>query len=104
MAMNLDQAAEVFRDAMHPWQDASHHEGDKAAPCPLDRVSRQLQAPRPNALWVSDFTYVATWIGFATDLLPGAYSAGGVSATAASPSIAKEAPASGEPSGRRSRT
>src|ERR687894_221410 len=21
-------------------------------------------APRPNALWVSDFTYVATWSGF----------------------------------------
>lgn len=37
---------------------------DKAAPCPLDRVNRQFQAPRPNALWVSDFTYVATWSGF----------------------------------------
>jgi transposase InsO family protein len=37
---------------------------DKAAPCPLDRVNRQFQAPRPNALWVSDFTYVATWTGF----------------------------------------
>jgi putative transposase len=37
---------------------------DKAAPCPLDRVNRQFRAPRPNALWVSDFTYVATWTGF----------------------------------------
>jgi transposase InsO family protein len=37
---------------------------DKAVPCPLDRVNRQFQAPRPNALWVSDFTYVATWQGF----------------------------------------
>ncbi|MCS3453797.1 hypothetical protein M2222_009309 [Bradyrhizobium elkanii] len=37
---------------------------DRAAPCPLDHVNRQFQAPRPNALWVSDFTYVATWIGF----------------------------------------
>jgi putative transposase len=37
---------------------------DKAAPCPLDRVNRQFQAPRPNVLWVSDFTYVATWVGF----------------------------------------
>ena len=37
---------------------------DKAAPCPLDRVNRQFQAPRPNVLWVSDFTYVATWSGF----------------------------------------
>ena len=33
---------------------------DKAAPCPLDRVNRQFRAPRPNVLWVSDFTYVAT--------------------------------------------
>jgi transposase InsO family protein len=37
---------------------------DPAAPCPLDRVNRQFQAPRPNTLWVSDFTYVATWTGF----------------------------------------
>jgi transposase InsO family protein len=38
--------------------------GNAAAPCPLDRVNRQFKAPRPNALWVSDFTYVATWAGF----------------------------------------
>ena len=37
---------------------------DKAAPCPLDHVNRQFQALWPNALWVSDFTYVATWAGF----------------------------------------
>jgi putative transposase len=37
---------------------------DKAAPCPFDRVNRQFRAPRPNVLWVSDFTYVATWTGF----------------------------------------
>ena len=37
---------------------------DNAAPCPLDRVNRQFRAPRPNVLWVSDFTYVATWAGF----------------------------------------
>ena len=36
---------------------------DKAQPCPLDRVNRQFQAERPNALWVSDFTYVSTWQG-----------------------------------------
>jgi transposase InsO family protein len=29
---------------------------DKAAPCPLDRVNRQFKAPRPNVLWLSDFT------------------------------------------------
>ena len=37
---------------------------DKAAPCPLDRVNRRFHAPAPNMLWVSDFTYVATWAGF----------------------------------------
>jgi len=37
---------------------------DPAAVCPLDRVNRRFKAPRPNALWVSDFTYVATWSGF----------------------------------------
>jgi putative transposase len=37
---------------------------DRAAPCPADRVNRQFQAPCPNALWVADFTYVATWRGF----------------------------------------
>lgn len=33
-------------------------------PCPLDRVNRQFKAERPNALLVSDFTFVATWQGF----------------------------------------
>jgi transposase InsO family protein len=37
---------------------------DKAKPCPLDHVNRQFAAPRPNRLWVSDFTYVSTWTGF----------------------------------------
>ena len=37
---------------------------DKAAPCPLDHVNRQFSVSRPNALWVSDFTYVATGSGF----------------------------------------
>ena len=37
---------------------------DKALPCPLDRVNRQFRVPAPNMLWVSDFTYVATWQGF----------------------------------------
>ena len=35
-----------------------------AAPCPEDRVNREFHAPRPNALWLSDFSYVATWAGF----------------------------------------
>ena len=37
---------------------------NRAAPCPLDRVNRQFQASAPNALWLADFTYVATWEGF----------------------------------------
>ncbi len=38
---------------------------DKKQPCPLDKVNRQFCVPAPNMLWVSDFTYVATWKGFA---------------------------------------
>src|SRR3712207_5205030 len=37
---------------------------DKASFCPADKVNRQFRAPHPNALWVSDFTYGATWQGF----------------------------------------
>jgi len=33
-------------------------------PRPADHVNRNFVAPRPNALWVSDLTYVATWRGF----------------------------------------
>ena len=31
---------------------------------PPDRVNRQFNVVRPNALWVADLTYVATWRGF----------------------------------------
>jgi len=31
---------------------------------PLDLVARHFSATRPNQLWVSDFTFVATWRGF----------------------------------------
>jgi len=34
------------------------------APCPLDKVNREFRVSRPNALWVVDFTYVHTWVGF----------------------------------------
>jgi putative transposase len=37
---------------------------NKATACPNDHVNRQFRAERPNALWVSDFTYVSTWQGF----------------------------------------
>jgi putative transposase len=32
---------------------------------PSDLVNRVFSADRPNALWVTDLTYVATWSGFA---------------------------------------
>jgi putative transposase len=38
------------------------HAGEGARP--RDLVDRQFVATRPNQLWVSDFTYVATWGGF----------------------------------------
>jgi len=34
------------------------------APRPTDLVAREFRAERPNALWVSDLTYVAAWRGF----------------------------------------
>ena len=37
---------------------------DANVACPRDLVQRQFTATRPNELWVSDFTYVATWRGF----------------------------------------
>ena len=56
---------------------------DPAAPCPLDRVNREFHAPAPDRLWVSDFTYVATWRGLRPTLpssstpMPAGSSAGG---------------------------
>jgi putative transposase len=32
---------------------------------PADLVERQFRATAPNALWIADITYVATWSGFA---------------------------------------
>jgi len=37
---------------------------DDAAARPSDLVCREFTASRPNQLWVSDLTYVATWQGF----------------------------------------
>jgi transposase InsO family protein len=37
---------------------------DLAAARPADLVDRRFDADRPNRLWVSDLTYVATWSGF----------------------------------------
>lgn len=37
---------------------------DRSAPRAPDLVQRRFHADHPNLLWVSDFTYVATWSGF----------------------------------------
>jgi transposase InsO family protein len=37
---------------------------DISADRPSDLVDRDFTASRPNALWVSDVTYIATWTGF----------------------------------------
>ena len=37
---------------------------DEALERPMDLVNREFQASSPNALWVADLTYVATWRGF----------------------------------------
>ena len=39
-------------------------QADRGADRPVDLVDRHFVATRPNQLWVSDFTYVATWRGF----------------------------------------
>jgi transposase InsO family protein len=44
------------------WTITTH--ADSATVRPADLVQRQFTATRPNQLWVSDFTYVATWSGF----------------------------------------
>ena len=36
---------------------------DPSAPRAADLVQRRFSPPRPDAVWVADFTYVATWSG-----------------------------------------
>jgi putative transposase len=44
------------------WVTTTQPQPDAARP--QDLVERHFTATRPNQLWVSDFTYVATWRGF----------------------------------------
>jgi len=44
------------------WITTTQSQTDASAPA--DLVERNFTATRPNQLWVSDFTYVATWRGF----------------------------------------
>jgi transposase InsO family protein len=46
----------------HAWTTTTR--ADATADRPADLVDRRFVATRPNQLWVSDFTYVATWAGF----------------------------------------
>ena len=48
---------------------------DRSSPRAPDLVQRRFRACRPNELWVTDFTYVATWSGFVfTAFVTDAYS------------------------------
>ena len=46
----------------HAWTRTT--QSQPALDRPADLVDRTFVATRPNQLWVSDFTYVATWAGF----------------------------------------
>ena len=56
-AMGLQGAVRgrAFKTTTIPGEESSR---------PLDLVDRDFQVGRPNELWVSDLTYVATWRGF----------------------------------------
>ncbi|MGD7428244.1 IS3 family transposase [Ralstonia pseudosolanacearum] len=44
--------------------DVTTTKSNPALPCPEDKVNRKFKAPAPNILWVADFTYVRTAVGF----------------------------------------
>ena len=44
--------------------DVKTTKNNPAVPCPEDKVNRAFKAPAPNILWVADFTYVRTAVGF----------------------------------------
>jgi putative transposase len=44
------------------WTTTTDSSGSSSKP--PDLVDRDFAAPAPNRLWVCDFTYVATWLGF----------------------------------------
>ena len=67
--LGRDQVARLMRAAgIEGWRKAKKRKTtrpDPEAPRHPDLVERHFVAERPNALWVSDLTYVATWSGFA---------------------------------------
>lgn len=50
---------------VHKGKKPTTTRSDPAAARPPDLVDRHFVASRPNALWVTDLTYVATWAGMA---------------------------------------
>ena len=44
--------------------DVKTTKSNSALPCPEDKVNRKFKALAPNRLWVADFTYVRTAVGF----------------------------------------
>jgi putative transposase len=67
--LGRDQVARLMRQAgIEGWRKAKKRKTtrpDPEADRHPDLVERHFVAERPNALWVSDLTYVATWSGFA---------------------------------------
>ena len=63
---------ELIKDSFLSYQQASDPSGTPMRKPEIngpetahtDKVNRQFRVPAPNMLWVSDFTYVATWKGF----------------------------------------
>ena len=53
-----------LRGTTRGWVKRITTTSDESAERPLDLVDRDFTASRPNQLWVSDITYVATWRGF----------------------------------------
>ncbi len=47
-----------------PRQTRQDHDQRQGRAMPAGSRQSQFKAPRPNVLWLSDFTYVATWTGF----------------------------------------
>ena len=52
-----------LRGVVRGWRVKTTTQVAKLA-CPADRVNREFRATLQNALWLADFSYVATWAGF----------------------------------------
>jgi len=55
---------EMFIQGVTRGKDPKTTKSNPAVSCPEDKVNRAFKAPAPNILWVADFTYVRTAVGF----------------------------------------